>query len=784
MPVKYNDDAVTTLASSLSAVALTCSVSSSSTFPTLSTGEYFFATIIRASDNAKETIKVTAVSGTTWTIIRARGAGESALAFLAADAIEIRMGVNLIQDTTIGYTYADKYTSFSDAVDAAAASTIKELFISTAVVMAASKTVPGTVTLRFIRGGSIETTGYTLTADCYVVASKHQTIFIGTGTVIGKMKTDYVGTPVCWFGAIADNQVTDCIAAFNRARTSARASWVPVYVPSSYYPYKLSSEYVMDEHSDRLVGDGNMHSILFQSGTLSVVRVASRTCSVSNLMLCGSATSLHGLHLSNANTAADIFRNTFDNILISGVSGDGVRITNGQSNRFNAVIVDRNSFTFPPGINVTVGDAQHNFHILSNIGGTGTNNNTFSNCQSNGGGAVYGVKIGTAGGNLVETTAWYGGLMQGTGSNKELYLHGSHTIFKGVHIEPATPPNPAVAGVIIDGGLNSYVESCLIAANVEITASTMSGFRDCILGSVTIDTTSDACVVTGCLVGSTFVGGKIVDKSNTAICLNNAMNSENTVYGINGGPHTEIFSSNAEDWTAYPTLNPCGFSNNLLTVTRESVIVRTGTYSIKCVATADTNYLKCLVPIASQLRGKWVCIETWVYNVTTTSLCTVTANIDGGGVKSTSGATHRNGAWERVQMSYKIGAAGNFLNFRWTFSGAGTIYVDGVKITTDGQFSPPKEITLDTSATPLLAPDGDCLQAPIFITPAGSNITEFQYAHIGVPITLKITGNRTLVHDAAKIVLNGAINFAGVAGNTITLMPCSNDTFIELSRKI
>lgn len=199
MPVKYNDDAVTTLASSLSAVALTCSVSSSSTFPTLSTGEYFYTTIIRASDNAKETIKITNVSGTTWTIVRAQGSGESALAFLAGDAVELRVGANLIEDISVSYFKSENYTSLAEAIGAAAAKTL----VITNQFTPSDNLTASNLTITILQGGSIEpTTGKIIDLGNCTVNAGYYKIFGGAGIVKG----DFLAR-ACkaeWYGMVAN----------------------------------------------------------------------------------------------------------------------------------------------------------------------------------------------------------------------------------------------------------------------------------------------------------------------------------------------------------------------------------------------------------------------------------------------------------------------------------------------------------------------------------------------------------------------------------------------------
>ena len=101
MPVKYADDALTTLAANLSTTATSMTVASSATFPTLGTSDYFYATLQRSSDNAKETVRVETVSGTNWIMVRAQGSGETALAFVAGDAVELRVCANLLDDLAL-----------------------------------------------------------------------------------------------------------------------------------------------------------------------------------------------------------------------------------------------------------------------------------------------------------------------------------------------------------------------------------------------------------------------------------------------------------------------------------------------------------------------------------------------------------------------------------------------------------------------------------------------------------------------------------------------------------
>ena len=98
MGVKYSNNAKTTLSASVNTSATSVSVASSSGFPSLSGGDYFYATMVQQSDDtALEIVKVTAVSGTTWTISRAQD-NTSAGSFASGDKIELRASAGVFID--------------------------------------------------------------------------------------------------------------------------------------------------------------------------------------------------------------------------------------------------------------------------------------------------------------------------------------------------------------------------------------------------------------------------------------------------------------------------------------------------------------------------------------------------------------------------------------------------------------------------------------------------------------------------------------------------------------
>lgn len=91
-PLKLTNNAIGRLTAGMSAVDTTATLVSGNgaLFPTLGVGEFFPATIIRASDSAREVVKVTARSTDVLTVTRAQE-GTSALVFIAGDRVELRL---------------------------------------------------------------------------------------------------------------------------------------------------------------------------------------------------------------------------------------------------------------------------------------------------------------------------------------------------------------------------------------------------------------------------------------------------------------------------------------------------------------------------------------------------------------------------------------------------------------------------------------------------------------------------------------------------------------------
>jgi len=95
MAVKFANLASSTLASSLSNTATSISVTSSSSFPTLGSGDYFYASI--GEGTGSEIVKVTGVSSNTFTVVRGQD-GTSAQNWSSGSAVALRVVAAALDD--------------------------------------------------------------------------------------------------------------------------------------------------------------------------------------------------------------------------------------------------------------------------------------------------------------------------------------------------------------------------------------------------------------------------------------------------------------------------------------------------------------------------------------------------------------------------------------------------------------------------------------------------------------------------------------------------------------
>ncbi len=114
MGIKLSNNAFATLAASInsSATSITLTTGQGARFPTLSAGDYFYATLIDTSNNL-EIVKCTARSTDVLTVVRAQES-TTARAYNTGDRIEIRLTAQTFLDSTTIYDRASDSTGYFD----------------------------------------------------------------------------------------------------------------------------------------------------------------------------------------------------------------------------------------------------------------------------------------------------------------------------------------------------------------------------------------------------------------------------------------------------------------------------------------------------------------------------------------------------------------------------------------------------------------------------------------------------------------------------------------------
>jgi hypothetical protein len=154
MTVKFTNNASTTVGTGINASATSLTVASASSFPSLSgADDYCYLTLQGATNTTREVVKATALSGNTFTIVRAQD-NTSAASWVAGDIVELRMTAALLTDvidaatvegvkTNYQYTPTAGQTVFSGADNASATMIINQAAL-VSVYMNGVRLVQGT----------------------------------------------------------------------------------------------------------------------------------------------------------------------------------------------------------------------------------------------------------------------------------------------------------------------------------------------------------------------------------------------------------------------------------------------------------------------------------------------------------------------------------------------------------------------------------------------------------------------------------------------------------------
>jgi len=113
MGIKFSNLASTTLSSGISSSATSISVTSASEFPAIGAGDYFYASI--GFGDGSEIVKVTSVSGSTFTVTRGQD-GSTAAAWASGDTISLRVVAAALTDLSAESLSIDGGTVSGDVV--------------------------------------------------------------------------------------------------------------------------------------------------------------------------------------------------------------------------------------------------------------------------------------------------------------------------------------------------------------------------------------------------------------------------------------------------------------------------------------------------------------------------------------------------------------------------------------------------------------------------------------------------------------------------------------------
>lgn len=166
MAVKFANLASSTLASSLSSTATAISVTSSSNFPALGSGDHFYASI--GEGTGSEIVKVTGVSSNTFTVVRGQD-GTTAQSFSAGVVIALRVVAAALDDLSAQAQAAADTESVSIAGDTMTGNlTVPSLIATNAIVdNVLAKTSSGNILFKTNGGASIARFNNNLSADFF-----------------------------------------------------------------------------------------------------------------------------------------------------------------------------------------------------------------------------------------------------------------------------------------------------------------------------------------------------------------------------------------------------------------------------------------------------------------------------------------------------------------------------------------------------------------------------------------------------------------------------------------
>lgn len=176
--------------------------------------------------------------------------------------------LNDVNHTAYSVDYVNRYASLTAAI-AAIGSTKIRLIVSTNITLTASVVVPTTCALHIQQGGSITTTGYTLTINGQFTTDAVQ-CFVGTGTVLfGMCAVSFVRPE--WWGAFGDSNAAGTTGTDSTVALQAALNVPTIPVQLGYGNYQFSNLtmpnekalYGMGIHSSNLIAKSGSTGTMF-----------------------------------------------------------------------------------------------------------------------------------------------------------------------------------------------------------------------------------------------------------------------------------------------------------------------------------------------------------------------------------------------------------------------------------------------------------------------------------------------------------------------------------------
>jgi hypothetical protein len=250
----FTNNATTTIANaggiSSLATSLTVATGTGALFPTTTTTDYFYATLVDSSRN-REIVKVIARAGDVFTIVRAQE-GTTARTWALGDIVDLRLTAGTIQTmihTMPGWKYCDPdaadqgvagTNTLKSLIDAAGTDTETIVFkrhdsgATTTYTLGTSETVPANITLYFEPGAYVSVSaGQTLTIYSPANIKSTPTQHIFTGTVAFSSGSGNIYPE--WWGSNTVPGTTDMTAEITAAATAAAGAGYTYQPAGSWY---------------------------------------------------------------------------------------------------------------------------------------------------------------------------------------------------------------------------------------------------------------------------------------------------------------------------------------------------------------------------------------------------------------------------------------------------------------------------------------------------------------------------------------------------------------------